>query len=185
MKVLLESLPDHARIWIYPCKHTLTPEVEAQCLDKLNRFIEQWTAHNQVLKAAAHIFYHRFIVLAVDEHFNAASGCSIDASVAFMRELSETHQLDLFNRMRFYYQSDEGVIGVDKTELNLRFERGIIGESTLFFDNLIKTKGELRKDWLKPLGESWVRRMIRATVNRQITSDRSVDIIGSRSHPEP
>ena len=50
-------------------------------------FIEAWTAHGKDLQAGYKIVYKRFIVIALNQNLNNATGCSIDASVHFIQAI--------------------------------------------------------------------------------------------------
>ena len=77
----------HSRVWIYQSDRKLTADEVVQIQMNLDNFTRSWTAHNNQLKAKAEIRYNRFLVLIVDESQAGASGCSIDKSVNFMKQL--------------------------------------------------------------------------------------------------
>ena len=63
MLVDFKTLPDHARIWIYPSNRPFS-EVEQQTLKgSLSNFLSHWTSHNQSLEASFDLPYNRFIVI--------------------------------------------------------------------------------------------------------------------------
>ena len=80
-----DALPDHARLWVYPASRALSDEEVAALRPRLAAFAEAWTSHRCDLHAHADLWHGRFLVLGVDEAAAAASGCSIDASVRFVR----------------------------------------------------------------------------------------------------
>ena len=102
----------------------------------------------------------RFILLAVDEGQADASGCSIDKSVHFLKQLEAQLDIDLFDRMTFAWKDDSGVKTASSEEFAQLYRAGKIGDDTLVFDNLVKTKAELEENWLKPLNKSWHRRFV-------------------------
>ncbi len=161
MKVSIDQLPDTARVWIYQNKRPLSHDQQTLIQFELDRFVSQWSAHNQPLAAHAEIRHDRFVILMVDEGQNLASGCSIDASVHFIRSLEASQGLDLFDRMFFSYWKDESVHTVSKVDFANAYAKSEIDDQTLVFDNLIKTKGQLDQEWCKPLSQSWHRRFVK------------------------
>ena len=149
------SLAEQSKVWIYQADRELSKEEVMIVEPLLADFIENWTSHNQELKAFGGLYHQRFIVLMVDESNAGASGCSIDKSVHFMEFLGQRLQLDFFNRMNFAYMVNSEVRTVRMDELPAAFESAEVKEDTLMFDNLVKTKEEFVKSWLKPLKESW------------------------------
>ena len=160
MKVDAEQLRSTARIWIYQSREPFSPDVETAIRERLDGFVAQWVAHNQPLAATSEVYHQRFIVLMVDEAQNVASGCSIDTSVGFIRELEQEFGLSLFDRMTFSYQKEGEVFTVPRQRFSQLYEAGEIDQSTLVFDNLVKTKEEFDTRWLRPLGESWHKRFV-------------------------
>ena len=80
------TLPQNSRIWIYQADREFT-RVEVDLLqENAIAFIEEWTRHGAALKGSFALKYNRFLILAVDESFANASGCSIDASVRFVKD---------------------------------------------------------------------------------------------------
>lgn len=160
MSVAYEILPDSTRVWIYQSTRVLdTSEVE-EIKTTIKRFAEQWISHNQDLRAFADVYYNQFIVLMVDESQAGASGCSIDKSVHFIKRLEMEYSLNLFDRMTFSYKDGEAIKMANRETFSTLYKSGKINDETLVFDNLVKTKGEFESQWLKPLNESWHKRMV-------------------------
>lgn len=87
MYIPFNQLPTHARIWIYQSDRALTDSEVDALKPVLTQFVTEWTSHGQTLQASAEIFHNRFLVIANDEDVNSPSGCSIDASVRFVKQL--------------------------------------------------------------------------------------------------
>ena len=78
MHVPFEKQPKSARVWIYQADRALKYQ-ESRFIEKnAKAFCEQWAAHGVALKSSFKILHNRFLILAVDEQANMASGCSID-----------------------------------------------------------------------------------------------------------
>jgi len=159
MKIDLEGLDDSSKIWIYQSNRKLTPEESQYTREALTSFAAQWTAHNMQLRSKAILIENQFIVLAVDETLAGASGCSIDASVHFLKTLQSHLGVDLFDRMRFAYLSDGAVLTADRLAFAQLYADGTISDDTKVVDTLVKTKKDLSQ-LIKPLKESWHARMV-------------------------
>ncbi len=160
MYIPFEEMPAQARVWIYQADRSLSPEDMATLQAKSKAFLEQWAAHQQALKASSAVFYERFLVIALDESFNAASGCSIDASVHFVKSLEQQLHLNFFDRTKvaFFNQEDKTVFTEDLKNLKQKIAEGIIRADTLVFNPLINDLGTLQKEWQKPAQSSWLAR---------------------------
>lgn len=103
--VAYQDLPANARVWIYQSNRLLTVTESEQARQALRQFVEQWQSHGKPVRAWSEVLHQLFLVLVVDEDYEAPSGCSIDASVALIRELGQALDVDWFDRMVFAYQT--------------------------------------------------------------------------------
>ena len=92
------ELSGDSRVWIYQPSRLLTPEEAAAIDSEARAFVGQWTSHNRDLAAWGGVIENLFLVFMVDETHADASGCSIDKSVAFVRDIEQKFQLDFFDR---------------------------------------------------------------------------------------
>lgn len=153
-----EELPASARVWIYQANSTLNDD-DMQAIEEIAQpFFDQWAAHGAALKSSFKIFHNKFLVIAVDESHNAASGCSIDASVALVRELAQKLHVDFFDRTNVCFFVNDEIFESPMTGIKELVSNGSITESTLTFNNLVPTVGELNDNWLIPAKESWLKR---------------------------
>ena len=86
MLVEFDTLPEESRVWIYQANRSFSETEISEINEKLKVFIEAWTAHGQDLQSGFKVVYKRFIVIALNQNLNAATGCSIDASVHFIQQ---------------------------------------------------------------------------------------------------
>ena len=75
----------------------------------LDAFLTSWTAHGNDLNAGYEIKYKRFIIIALDQSTQGATGCSIDASVRFIQELERKYNVMLLDKMNVSYKQGEFV----------------------------------------------------------------------------
>ena len=154
------TLPDTTRVWVYQSNKPFPKENIPEVKMKIMQFAQNWVSHNRQLQAHGDLIHDQFVVLMVDESMAGASGCSIDSSVYFLKSLQAEYGVDLFDRMTFTYQQDGTVHTASREEFAQRYQEGVIDDNTLVFDNLVNNKGDFEKAWLKPLGNSWHRRMV-------------------------
>lgn len=158
MYVDFEQLNETSRIWVYQASRELSTDEQAHVKEVLKAFVEEWTRHGEALKASYTIKYDHFIILAVDEHFNQVSGCSIDASTHVFKSLEEQLGIDLLNKLNTAFRIGNHINIVSLQDFKKYVSENKIGEDTIVFNNLVQTKGELEKNWEVPALESWHRR---------------------------
>jgi len=116
-------------------------------------------AHGNPLKTSFKIFHDQFIVLAADENFEQASGCSIDGAVRTMQQIDKEFKLNLFNRTQVAFL-DDSVTVINQSDLLKSLEKGIWKHNTITFNNVLSTKGDLSTKWTVPAGETWLKRYL-------------------------
>ena len=128
--------------------------------EKLKVFIEQWTAHGADLKSGYDIKYKRFIVIALDQDMNQATGCSIDASVHFIQKLENDYNVDLMDKMNVSYKQGEFIAYKSLTDFRKMAKNRSVSPNTIVFNNLVTNILEYRKDWEVPAKDSWHNRFL-------------------------
>ncbi|MCU0392235.1 MAG: hypothetical protein MUE81_14045 [Thermoflexibacter sp.] len=156
MFVAFDQLPNHTRIWIYQSDRLLT-SVEVAKIDlALRNFTQHWEAHQTPLQSSYQILYNRFIILAVNEDYHQASGCSIDKSVAVVRQIEQEFAIKLFDRLTLAYWENGEVKTIKNKELKEKIGNGEFLPTTLVFNNIVQTKGEMLKNWQVPILETYL-----------------------------
>lgn len=161
MLVDFDSLPEDSRIWIYQANRSFTEDELNEISQKLDTFITQWTAHGADLQAGYTIKYKRFIVIALDQNRNAATGCSIDASVHFIQQLEQEYGVDLMDKMNVSYKQGEFVAYKPLTDFKQMAKDKAVSKNTIVFNNLVTNIAEFNENWEVPASESWHSRFIK------------------------
>lgn len=152
------ELPASARIWIYQASRSLTQAELTTAEPLLRRFADEWTSHGRTLAASATVLHQQFLVIGLDEAIADASGCSIDASVRFVKGLEELLGIELLEKSRLAFLVEGTVRLLDRRALREAVAAGTIGPDTLYFDNTISQHGQLQTAWPTPAGRSWLAR---------------------------
>jgi|SRR5690554_4772086 len=155
MYVEFSELPEDARVWIYQSNRKLSDKEVAEITQKTKEFVTNWAAHGSGLSAGFEIRYNRFIILGVDQTDIQASGCSIDASVAFIQSLEKDYNVDLLDKMNVTYYSGQYIAHKTLTEFRQMAKNRAVSANTIVFNNLVNTKGEYLNHWEVPASESW------------------------------
>ena len=160
MLVNFNSLPGTARIWIYQCNRSFTDAELEEITLSLTLFLKNWTAHGSDLQAGFEIKYKRFIVIALDQQINVATGCSIDASVKFIQDLESTYKVDLMDKMNVSYKQGDYVAYKSLIDFKKMAKDKAVSKNTIVFNNLVNSKAEYLEFWEVPASESWHGRFV-------------------------
>ncbi len=160
MLVPFENLPDTSRVWIYQSNRSFSEQELKEITTKLENFIREWTAHGADLQASFEIRYRRFIIIALDQQMNAATGCSIDASVRFIQELETQYDVDLLDKMNVSYKQGDFVAYKSLTDFRKMAKDRAVSPKTIVFNNLVNNKAEYLSDWEVPASDSWHKRFL-------------------------
>ncbi len=155
MLVDFNTLPEESRVWIYQANRSFTETELQELQEKLNAFIANWTAHGSDLQAGYVIKYKRFIIIALNQNVNKASGCSIDASVSFIQQLEKDYKVDLLDKMNVSYKQGEFVAYKSLTDFKTMAKQRAISKNTIVFNNLVTNIAEFNENWEVPASESW------------------------------
>ena len=151
-------MPADARVWVYQNNKVLSDAEVNEIKAAGEIFIAGWSAHGAELKSSFDILYNRFIVIAVDEKQALASGCSIDKSVRFIKEIEQQFHLNLFDRLQVAYRKEDEIISCHFSEFEKLAKQGSVNETTIVFNNMITNKTAFDNEWEVPVNKSWQRK---------------------------
>jgi len=160
MLLPFKDLPESSRIWIYQCNRTFTDDELSDITQKLEGFLESWSTHGTPLQAGYQMPYKRFIVVGVNTDAQAPSGCSIDASVRFIKELETSFKVDLLDRMNVSFKNGEFVAYKDLIAFKKMVKSKSVSAKTIVFNNLVSNKAEFESHWEVPMDQSWHSRFL-------------------------
>ena len=155
MLVEFNTLPEHSKVWIYQCNRRFTEGELVLVSEKTSEFLEQWAAHGTGLQAGFELKYERFIVIAVNQDEQSATGCSIDASVRFIQELEQELGVELLDKMNVAFKQGDFVNFKTLLDFKAMAKSGAIGKKTIVFNNLVTDIAEYNENWEVPANESW------------------------------
>ena len=158
MYVPFSQLPETARIWVYAAPRAFTQEELSFIHTTAQEFLAGWATHGTPLQAGYQVLEDQFLVLSIDEGVQAASGCSIDSSMGYVRMLENKFGVSLTDRSLVYFQQEAQIKVYPLAELRQLVEKGTITPATQLVNTLVATKGELERKWLVPAGDSWLKR---------------------------
>jgi hypothetical protein len=158
MYIPFSNIDLQSRIWIYQANRRLTDEETGIITETLKASLDSWEAHGKKLTASGKIFEHRFVVIAVDERDELPSGCSIDTSTHWLKEIGQRMNVDFFDRSLAYLDENEDVQTIPVPKIKQAVTDEIIQPYTTIFDNQVTTKAQWMNRWKIQASNSWLNR---------------------------
>lgn len=155
MSVDFNTLPEESKIWIYQSNRKFSDDEIIEIEKALEEFVSNWAAHGTSLEASFITKYNRFIILAVNQENQMATGCSIDASVQFIQGLEQKYSVDLLDKMNVTFKLGEHIAHKSLIDFKKMAKDKAVTENTIVFNNLVNTLGEWQEYWEVPANESW------------------------------
>ena len=161
MLIPFKDLSDESRVWIYQASRIFSKEEKTDLIKELEIFLNQWTAHGADLVTSYEIPYDRFIVIALNEKVQGATGCSIDSSVRFIQYLEEKYNIQLLDKMNVTHKNGSEFLYTPLKEFRSLAKKRKVSSNTIVFNNLVLNKAEYLSHWEVPAGQSWHSRFIK------------------------
>jgi len=161
MLVEFNTLPEESRVWIYQANRSFSDDEISEIKAKLSTFIENWTAHGSDLQSGFTIKYKRFIIIALNQNLNKATGCSIDASVHFIQQLEKDYNVDLLDKMNVSYRQGEYIAYKTLLDFKKMAKDKAVSKNTIVFNNMVNNIAEFNENWEVPASESWHSRFLK------------------------
>jgi hypothetical protein len=160
MFVADNSIPDNAKVWVYPSHRKFYPNEIETIENKVKNFVENWKSSDKNFKASYKFLYNRFIVLFADDTDTPLTNLDIDASVSFILELQQEYQVELLDKMNACFKQGEFVQYKDLKDFKKLIKTRAVTAKTIVFDNLVHTKQDFDSFWEVSIEESWYRRFL-------------------------
>lgn len=155
MYIPFEELPEESRIWIYQSNRKFSDAEISEIEIDLKLFLENWAAHGTSLESSYELRYNRFIIIAVNQEVQAATGCSIDSSVEFIQSLEKKYNVDLLDKMNVTFKQGEHIAHKPLIDFKKMVKDKSVTENTIVFNNLINTVQEYNESWEVSALDSW------------------------------
>jgi len=155
MYVPFENLPGESRIWIYQSNRKFSDAEFSEIETDLQLFLNEWAAHGTSLESSYLLKYNRFIIIAVNQEVQAATGCSIDSSVEFIQNLEKKYDVDLLDKMNVTFKQGDHIAHKTLIDFKKMVKDKSVTENTIVFNNLVNNIEEFNDAWEVPAIDSW------------------------------
>ena len=157
----LQVINDSDTVWIYQASRRLNEVEQRELLTSGREFCASWVTHGKPLDAAVFLMDGLFVIVKVNSALMAASGCSIDKSLQWIRNMEKQFGITLLDRMQVAWVDEAG--NIERASLNdakAAFACGGLTNSCKVFNHSISNGADLKTKWLDLLPESWLMRFL-------------------------
>jgi hypothetical protein len=152
MFVDFEKLPENARVWVYLADKTLAESEKNDIGEFLKIGMQAWAAHGESLYGGFTFLKNRFLIICVDQQAHLPSGCSIDASTRWIKEIFQKFGIDFLTRA-IVVNNEDSITTLSVFQIKKHIEDGLIHANTQVYDQQVAIKNELKSCFLKPASE--------------------------------
>lgn len=156
-RVPFESLPDDARLWVFPLHESLAEGESRRLSADVEAFLDAWAAHGDPLTGAYSWAEDRFLLVAADQRSVPASGCSIDSLMRVFKDAEARTGKRLLGHGPVYFRGGAGeIVSMSRAEFGQGARAGSLTVDTRVFDTTLTSLGAFRAGRFEvPARESW------------------------------
>lgn len=157
----LHTISDTDTVWIYQASRRLNDAEQSELQASGREFCASWATHGKPLDAAVFLIDGLFVIVKVNSALLAASGCSIDKSLQWIRAMEQKFGTTLLDRMQVAWIDEAG--NIERASLNdakAAFAGGALTTGCKVFNHSLSNGADLKTKWLDPLPESWLMRFL-------------------------
>jgi hypothetical protein len=156
--VPFSEMPDDARVWAFGAAAPVDPIDAAKLLAAVDAYLLQWKAHGHPLTTARDWRDERFLIVAVDQRTEGASGCSIDGLYRALRGHEQAVGTSIIAGGLLFFRDALGLVhALTRDDFERLAVTGGATAETPVFDTTVTTAGDYRMRFELPAGESWHR----------------------------
>lgn len=157
----LQAISDTDTVWIYQASRRLNEAEQSELRSSGREFCASWATHGKPLDAAVFVIEGLFVIVKVNSALMAASGCSIDKSLQWVRNMEQQFGITLLDRMQVAWVDEAG--NIERASLNdakAKFAGGTLTAGCKVFNHSLSNGADLKTKWLELLPESWLMRFL-------------------------
>lgn len=160
MYVSFNLLPPNAKVWIYQSDSNLS-STDVELIEKeVKLFLNNWSSHNKEIESSYEIRYNRFLIIGLNENINSASGCSIDKSVNFIKNLQSILKVNFLNRLNVAYKIGNEINSISLLEFQNMIRENKLSKDSIVYNNMIDTKKLYLNSWETTIENSWHKKFL-------------------------
>ena len=160
MYVSFNLLPSNAKVWIYQSDSNLS-STDVELIEKeVKFFLNNWSSHNKEIESSFEIRYNRFLIIGLNENINSASGCSIDKSVNFIKNLQSILKVNFLNRLDVAYKIGNKINSISLLEFQTMIRKNKLSKDSIVYNNMIDTKKLYLNNWETTIEKSWHKKFL-------------------------
>ena len=160
MYVSFNLLPPNAKVWIYQSDSNLSSK-DVELIEKeVKFFLNNWSSHNKEIESSFEIRYNRFLIIGLNENINLASGCSIDKSVNFIKNLQSILKVNFLNRLDVAYKIGNEINSISLLEFQTMLRENKLSKDSIVYNNMIDTKKSYLNSWETTIENSWHKKFL-------------------------
>lgn len=160
MYVSFNLLPPNAKVWIYQSDSNLSSK-DVELIEKeVKLFLNNWSSHNKEIESSYEIRYNRFLIIGLNEDINSASGCSIDKSVNFIKNLQSILKVNFLNRLNVAYKIGNEINSISLIEFQNMIRENKLSKDSIVYNNMIDTKKLYLNSWETTIENSWHKKFL-------------------------
>lgn len=157
-------LPQHfdpqSKVWIYQSSRLFAMSEALQIEEILHNFVGTWNSHGTPVKGYANLLFGQFIIFIADESATTVSGCSTDSSVHIIKQLETACKVSLFDRQSLAFVVKDKLQIIPLQQLEYSLQNNFLTIDTLYFNNTVLTLQALQTEWLVPIKNSWLAKVV-------------------------
>lgn len=161
MTVGFSTIPEEAKIWIFPSNRKFYPQEIEEISKSVETFLNNWKSDRDPIECSFLIKHDRFIIItANDTEYNLSLEAQ-DTLTSFIIELEKKYEVVLLDKINVCYKQGEFVQYKDIVEFKKMIKNKGVSDKTTVFNNMITVKEELRYNWEINIMESWLGRLVK------------------------
>ena len=161
MIVGFSTIPEEAKIWVFPSSRKFYPQEIEEITKTLESFLLGWKSDRNEIECSYLIKHDRFILMTANDTENSVSLEAHDALTSFIIELEKKLEIVLLDKINVCYKQGEFVQYKDIIEFKKMIKSKGVSDKTIVFNNMITVKEELRYNWEINIMESWLGRLVK------------------------
>ena len=140
--MIFDGFPINTKVWVYISSLPVNDSLLEKFNIRFKNFFSGWKSHGQMINGRFSIKNKHLLLVAANVNGSDLCGRAVDAQLRFIKELDKEFEMNLLDRNKMAYYSNEKIELFDFKDLKNLIENKQITKDTKWCNTFINTNSE-------------------------------------------
>jgi hypothetical protein len=141
--MIFESFPPDTKVWIYISSMPINDSLLESFNSRFESFFSEWKSHGENINGHFKVKDQHLLLIAANVNGSGLCGRAVDAQLRFIKELDQEFKINLLDRNKMAYFSNNKIELFDFKDLKSLIANKLISKDTNWCNTFVNTNSDV------------------------------------------